>query len=592
MADPKQFENFPAEPRTHHQWVVFRNELVKGKVTRVPYQPQRQGDGKFYRASSTDPSTWSTFLEAVECFQNPNNRMDGIGYVFAEGVLGLDLDDCLDKNILPSLQALGIIKDLPRSYTEASPSGKGLHIFWRCKYVVDPGVNVKCKLSGLDGAEVYTQERFFTVTGDKYKLSQELCDLTEEQAKTLVNRVKALKPLASKIEVVSRHDDLNKLGFKLYKANCSPDVVEAAIRAQNKTYAEPKDEAEVKRVLHDLKEDAKRGKITPNAEIDPDSWREGFYSFGQLPKTPPRFVLGGLIPEKAFTAICAASYNCKTWLALMMALAISTGRSLWCFDGPSEPVPVAYYVPEMNAALIRNYLQILGCEDSEMFLVRPMEEGLWALDDPRMLRSSEGRMVFLDTAGYFNPADDSSSYQQSLKFANLLYNLLQNGAIAVAGLFHPPKSASQENQPWTLENSILGSAGYGGMLRSCLRMKNLNPDLNDENVWVYVQGMKNPGLKPFQLMGPPPLEMKVPPGESPYLKDLDFSVVDPRRELAFKGFKDKKSHKVLAKELKVSLSTLTDWREEWVLLDQSQPQDLAGDPSFKVPGITLRRKNE
>ena len=51
----------------------------------------------------------------------------------------------------------------------------------------------------------------------------------------------------------------------------------------------------------------------------------------------------------------------------------------------------------------------------------------------------------------------------------------------------------------SLETSILGSAGRGGILRSCLRMKNLNPDLNDGNPWVYVQGFKNPGLKPFQL---------------------------------------------------------------------------------------------
>ncbi|MGA8761503.1 MAG: hypothetical protein WB562_01320, partial [Candidatus Sulfotelmatobacter sp.] len=92
--------------------------------------------------------------------------------------------------------------------------------------------------------------------------------------------------------------------------------------------------------------------------------------------------------------------------------------------------------------------------------------------------------------------------------------------------------------------------------------------------WVYVQGMKNPGLKPFQLEGPPPLKMKVPPGESPYLKDLDTSVVDPRRELAFKGFNEKRPHKVLAKELNVSFSNLTKWRAEWVALNEPTADDL------------------
>jgi hypothetical protein len=238
----------------------------------------------------------------------------------------------------------------------------------------------------------------------------------------------------------------------------------------------------------------------------------------------------------------------------------------------------------MNEAFVRHYMAAIGFQESENFLVRPMESGLWSLNDPRMLRSSEGRVVFLDTAGYFNPADDQSNYSQSLKFANLLYTLLQNGAVAIEALFHPPKYATQENQLWTLENSILGSAGYGGILRSCLRVKNLNPDLNDKNVWLYVQGMKNPGLMPFQLSGPPPLKMKVSPGESPYLKDLDVSAIDPRREVAFKGFKENKPHKVLAKELKVSSSTLTDWRKEWVALCEPQTEkaeEPADDMSFE-----------
>ena len=172
-------------------------------------------------------------------------------------------------------------------------------------------------------------------------------------------------------------------------------------------------------------------------------------------------------------------------------------------------------------------------------------------------------MVFLDTAGYFNPADDAASYQQSLKFATLVFNLLQNGAEGVEALFHPPKYAKQEDQEWTLENSILGSAGYGGILRSCLRMENRNKDKNDSNVWVYVEGMKNPGLKPFQLEGPMPLKMKVLPGESPYRKDLDDINVDPRKALAFMGFDEGRMQKHLVKELKVSKRDLARWRKEW-----------------------------
>jgi hypothetical protein len=299
-----------------------------------------------------------------------------------------------------------------------------------------------------------------------------------------------------------------------------------------------------------------------NKVTDGSDWRAGFKSFIELTTKLPRFLMEGLVPEKALTAISAGSYNCKTRLALMLGLAISTGQDCLGFKGPDEPIPCRYHVPEMNEAFIRSYMDKTGFKESENFLVRPMESGLWPLNDARMIKSSEGSVVFLDTAGYFNPADDSASYTQSIQFANLIYNLLQHGALAVVGLFHPPKYTKDPSVAWTLENSILGSAGYGGTLRSCLRMQNLNPDLNDENVWVYVQGMKNPGLKPFQLCGPWPLRMKVPPGESPYLKDLNLSE-DPRKARAFAGFKAGKSTRELTKELACGGTTLGLWKREW-----------------------------
>jgi AAA domain len=315
-----------------------------------------------------------------------------------------------------------------------------------------------------------------------------------------------------------------------------------------------------------------------NKVTDGSDWRGGMKSFGQLTTELPRFLLEGLVPEKALTAICAPSYNCKTWLALQFGFAISTGKDFFGFKGPPVPVPCRYHVPEMNEAFVRLYMAKIGFEESENFLVRPMESGLWPLNDARMIKSAEGCVNFYDTAGYFNPADDSASYTQSIRFAELIYNLLQHGALAVVGLFHPPKYAKDPSVVWSLENSILGSAGYAGILRSCLRMQNLNPDLNDPNVWVYVQGMKNPGLKPFQLEGPVPLKMKVPPGDSPYLKDLNLSE-DPRKAQAFAGFKAGKTARTLTKELKCSGSTLTLWRDEWdklqVVTTDQEEEDIA-----------------
>jgi len=264
-------------------------------------------------------------------------------------------------------------------------------------------------------------------------------------------------------------------------------------------------------------------KVLSEAKLCPDvkdgsDWREFVRSKKQLTTELPKFLISGLIPEKALTFLVAPSYNCKTWFALACGKAISTGKPVWGFNGPREAVSVLYHVPEMHEALVRQYMEKLEIEDSEMFLVRTMEQEVWPLDHARMIESSKRRAVFLDTTGYFNPADEESSYKQSLDFARLVYHLLNAGCRGLVGLYHPPKYSSSETV-WTLENSILGSAGYGGILRSCLRMRNLNPDTNESNPHVYVEGLKNPSLKPFQLEGIP-LRMKVPPGESPTLQTI------------------------------------------------------------------------
>jgi len=329
---------------------------------------------------------------------------------------------------------------------------------------------------------------------------------------------------------------------------------------------------------------------------DPDEWRKECKSFGQLTRNLPRFLIGGLVPEKALTAVCSPPFNGKTWLSLAMGQAISTGKSLFGeFDGPGEPVPVIYHVPEMNEAFVRMYMDKIGIEDSEMFLVRPMEMGLWALDSPKMLRSSEGRVVFLDTQGYFNPAEDSNAYNQSLHFASMVYNLLER-AVGVVALFHPPKYANkQKHEPWSLDNSILGSAGYGGILRSCLRMKNLKPDLNDGRPWVYVQGFKNPGLKPFQLEDTP-LRMRVKPGDSPYLDEIATSpeylafrtphprpnrfATDKNYSLACGHFKMGMSNRAVRDLLEIGNKKVKEYREQFVKDQADAELEKMGAPEY------------
>jgi putative DNA primase/helicase len=143
-------ENIPNELRERPQWVVWRYESRDGKPTKVLYDPRT---GK--RASSTDLLTWGTFSEALEALED----YDGLGFVFCSGdpYTGIDLDKCRDpKTGTIEPWAIAAMDQLG-GYQEVSPSGTGVHIIIRGKRRGDR------KRRG--NVEVYSQERFFTVTG-------------------------------------------------------------------------------------------------------------------------------------------------------------------------------------------------------------------------------------------------------------------------------------------------------------------------------------------------------------------------------------------------------------------------------------------
>jgi len=139
--------------RDFRQWICWRVEPRDGKPTKVPYSPISGG-----RARSDDPETWNTFAEARRAIGEAG--YDGIGFVFttSDPFCGVDLDGCLDPEtgeIEP--WATEILEDLD-SYTEVSPSGRGLHVIVEAR--LPEGGNRK------GGIELYDHGRFFTMTGD------------------------------------------------------------------------------------------------------------------------------------------------------------------------------------------------------------------------------------------------------------------------------------------------------------------------------------------------------------------------------------------------------------------------------------------
>lgn len=130
------------------QWVMWRMELRNGKPTKVPYRPTN------YRAKSDDPKTWSMFDQCVKML----TRFDGLGIMFANGLIGLDLDHHIDDAGYSSF-AQTMIGRL-QTYWEVSPSGHGLHALFFGTLPAGRRRNADYKI------EIYSERRFFTMTGD------------------------------------------------------------------------------------------------------------------------------------------------------------------------------------------------------------------------------------------------------------------------------------------------------------------------------------------------------------------------------------------------------------------------------------------
>jgi putative DNA primase/helicase len=145
-----QADRIPFELRAERRWVCWRYEEREGKWTKVPVTPQGAP------AKSNDPSTWTTFQACIAA-PTRNGQIAGIGFVLGDGFVGIDLDHARDHETCEIADWAKKIIDRLRSYTEISPSGKGIHII--CRGSLPPGRRRKGPI------EMYDADRYFTVTG-------------------------------------------------------------------------------------------------------------------------------------------------------------------------------------------------------------------------------------------------------------------------------------------------------------------------------------------------------------------------------------------------------------------------------------------
>lgn len=149
---PVEPDNIPTELTKLPRWLVWRWEQRDGRWTKPPYRP-----GGRSHAKSTDPTTWTDFPTVLSAYQADGWHGIGLALATDDDLAGIDLDHCRDPQtgeIEP--WAADEVRAFS-SYTEVSPSGKGLRIIFRGKL---PG---KGRKKGY--VEVYDTSRYLTITG-------------------------------------------------------------------------------------------------------------------------------------------------------------------------------------------------------------------------------------------------------------------------------------------------------------------------------------------------------------------------------------------------------------------------------------------
>lgn len=192
-------------------------------------------------------------------------------------------------------------------------------------------------------------------------------------------------------------------------------------------------------------------------------WLEAFHTVSELESGDVRMLIEGIMPEGVNFIGSLAGVG-KTWVALSMGRALSTGESFLGRFKVAEAVPVLYLVPEMGARSFRKRCEAMGMADNCMFLCRTLRDGLMPLTDRRLLDAVRALnpVVFLDSAIRFQSGDESSSSANATGLATGLFELLRLGAPAVQCLHHSPKLSGKEFT-MTLENVLRGAGDIGAM---------------------------------------------------------------------------------------------------------------------------------
>ena len=218
------------------QWVLWRYER-RGGGRKIPYQP----NGRY--ADTTDPSTWTTYEEALNTLSRNRQRYTGLGFVFSKDdpLAGIDLDDALDERGHAKPWASEIVQRFSDTYMEISPSWRGLKIWAHGSLPANVGgVPV-----GDGSIELYDHARYFAVTGrafrgSPYQIEDHAGDLLRLYHRLTAGRKGGWHPLlpCGHIPHGRQHNTLVSLCGSLRARGICEEAIEACLQIVNEKQCE------------------------------------------------------------------------------------------------------------------------------------------------------------------------------------------------------------------------------------------------------------------------------------------------------------------------------------------------------------------
>lgn len=153
--------NIPKSLRKDGKFCVWKYIDRDGHKTKCPFDPHT---GQF--GASNDPKAFSSFAHAHLVLERYG--YDGLGVGIFGDVCAIDLDDCITEDGKLSEKAKNIVSCM-HSYTELSPSGKGIHILFRAPHF-DYDKSKYYINNQSEGIEAYiagATNKFVTITGKR-----------------------------------------------------------------------------------------------------------------------------------------------------------------------------------------------------------------------------------------------------------------------------------------------------------------------------------------------------------------------------------------------------------------------------------------